>query len=99
MLRHPRCAKLHFTGSQRVGKLLMDGASQTVTRLSLELGGNAPVLIFPDVNLEQIAASAVAAKFRNGGPRACPAAISTSQLSLRMFQLRRHSFRTRSSAR
>ena len=67
MLRHPRCAKLHFTGSQRVGKLLMDGASKTVTRLSLELGGNAPVLIFPDVDLEQVVAGAVAAKFRNGG--------------------------------
>ena len=67
MLRHPGCAKIHFTGSQRVGKLLMNGASETVTRLSLELGGNAPVLIFPDVDLEQVAASAVAAKFRNGG--------------------------------
>jgi acyl-CoA reductase-like NAD-dependent aldehyde dehydrogenase len=67
MLRHPRCAKLHFTGSQRVGKLLMDGASKTVTRLSLELGGNAPVLIFPDVDPDQVAAGAVAAKFRNGG--------------------------------
>ena len=67
MLQHPACAKIHFTGSQRVGKLLMDGASRTVTRLSLELGGNAPVLIFPDVDLEQVAASAVAAKFRNGG--------------------------------
>jgi acyl-CoA reductase-like NAD-dependent aldehyde dehydrogenase len=67
LLRHPKCAKIHFTGSQRVGKLLMDGASKTVTRLSLELGGNAPVLIFPDVDLEQVASSAVAAKFRNGG--------------------------------
>jgi acyl-CoA reductase-like NAD-dependent aldehyde dehydrogenase len=67
MLRHPDCAKIHFTGSQRVGKLLMNGASKTVTRLSLELGGNAPVLIFPDVDLEQVAASAVVAKFRNGG--------------------------------
>ncbi len=67
MLRHPACAKIHFTGSQRVGKLLMDGASKTVTRLSLELGGNAPVLIFPDVDLAQVAASAVTAKFRNGG--------------------------------
>jgi len=67
MLRHPKCSKLHFTGSQRVGKLLMDGASKTVTRLSLELGGNAPVLIFPDVDLEQVASSAVTAKFRNGG--------------------------------
>lgn len=67
MLRNPKCAKIHFTGSQRVGKLLMDGASKTVTRLSLELGGNAPVLIFPDVDLEQVAAGAVAAKFRNAG--------------------------------
>jgi len=67
MLRNPLCAKIHFTGSQRVGKLLMDGASKTVKRLSLELGGNAPVLIFSDVDLEQVAATSVTAKFRNGG--------------------------------
>jgi succinate-semialdehyde dehydrogenase len=67
MLRNPKCAKIHFTGSQRVGKLLMDGASKSVKRLSLELGGNAPVLIFPDVDLEKVAASAVTAKFRNSG--------------------------------
>jgi acyl-CoA reductase-like NAD-dependent aldehyde dehydrogenase len=67
MLRNPLCAKIHFTGSQRVGKLLMDGASKTVTRLSLELGGNAPVLIFPDADMEQVATSAVTAKFRNAG--------------------------------
>ncbi len=67
MLDHPKCGKIHLTGSQRVGKLLMDGSSKTVTRLSLELGGNAPVLIFPDVDLEQVAASAVTAKFRNAG--------------------------------
>jgi acyl-CoA reductase-like NAD-dependent aldehyde dehydrogenase len=67
MLRNPHCAKIHFTGSQRVGRLLMDGASTTITRLSLELGGNAPVLIFPDADLERVAASAVVAKFRNNG--------------------------------
>jgi succinate-semialdehyde dehydrogenase len=67
MLQHPACAKIHFTGSVRVGKHLMDGASKTVTRLSLELGGNAPVLVFPDVDLEQVATGAVASKFRNGG--------------------------------
>lgn len=67
MLRNPECAKIHFTGSPRVGKLLMDGASRTLTRLSLELGGNAPVLIFPDVDLERVVATAVAAKFRNCG--------------------------------
>jgi acyl-CoA reductase-like NAD-dependent aldehyde dehydrogenase len=67
MLDHPACRKISFTGSVRVGKLLMDGASRTVTRLSLELGGNAPVLVFPDVNVEAVAASAVSAKFRNNG--------------------------------
>jgi acyl-CoA reductase-like NAD-dependent aldehyde dehydrogenase len=67
MLTHPGCAKVHFTGSVRVGKLLMDGASKTVTRLSLELGGNAPVVILPDVDLAEVAAGATAAKFRNGG--------------------------------
>jgi acyl-CoA reductase-like NAD-dependent aldehyde dehydrogenase len=67
MLAHPALAKIHFTGSTRVGRLLMDGASKTITRLSLELGGNAPVLIFPDVDLDQVVAGATAAKFRNGG--------------------------------
>ena len=60
-------AKVHLTGSVRVGRHLMDGASRTMTRLSLELGGNAPVLVFPDVDLKQVAAGAVAAKFRNSG--------------------------------
>jgi len=67
MLAHPDLAKIHFTGSTRVGRLLMDGASKTITRLSLELGGNAPVLVFPDVDLDQLVAGATAAKFRNGG--------------------------------
>src|SRR5205085_3137969 len=67
MLRHPGCAKIHLTGSLAVGKRLMDGASKTMTRLSLELGGNAPVLVFPDVDLDEVAAGAIAAKFRNGG--------------------------------
>jgi len=66
-LKDARVRKLHFTGSTRVGKLLMDGASQTVTRLSLELGGNAPVLVFPDVNVELVAQQAVTAKLRNAG--------------------------------
>ncbi len=67
LLGNPACAKIHFTGSARVGKLLMDGASKTVTRLSLELGGNAPVIICPDVDVERVVAGAVAAKFRNSG--------------------------------
>jgi acyl-CoA reductase-like NAD-dependent aldehyde dehydrogenase len=67
MLDHPAVRKIHFTGSVRVGKLLMDGASRTVTRLSLELGGNAPVIVLPDVDLEQVTAGAVINKFRNNG--------------------------------
>ncbi len=67
MLDNPLCRKISFTGSVRVGKLLMDGASRTVTRLSLELGGNAPVLILPDVDIEALARSSVTAKFRNSG--------------------------------
>lgn len=68
MLDDPRVRKISFTGSTRVGKLLMDGASRTVTRLALELGGNAPVLVFPDAeDLEAVAASGVTAKVRNCG--------------------------------
>lgn len=62
-----RVRKISFTGSTRVGKLLMDGASKTVTRLSLELGGNAPIIIFPDVDLDLIAQKSVAWKYRNCG--------------------------------
>jgi acyl-CoA reductase-like NAD-dependent aldehyde dehydrogenase len=67
MLKDPRCRKISFTGSTRVGKLLMDGASQTVTKLALELGGNAPVLVFPDVNVKSVAQQSVAWKYRNAG--------------------------------
>jgi acyl-CoA reductase-like NAD-dependent aldehyde dehydrogenase len=67
MLDHPDLRKISFTGSTGVGKLLMDGASRTMTRLSLELGGNAPVLILPDVDVEAVAKAAVAARFRNAG--------------------------------
>jgi acyl-CoA reductase-like NAD-dependent aldehyde dehydrogenase len=72
MLRDPRVRKISFTGSTRVGKLLMDGASQTITKLALELGGNAPVIIFPDVNVKEVAQQAVAWKYRNAG-QACVA--------------------------
>lgn len=67
MLDDPRCRKIAFTGSTRVGKLLMDGASRNVKRLALELGGNAPVLVFPDVDIAAVARSGVTAKLRNGG--------------------------------
>lgn len=68
LLADPRCRKIAFTGSTRVGRLLMEGAARTVTRLALELGGNAPVLIFPDVDdIDGLARAAVAARHRNCG--------------------------------
>jgi acyl-CoA reductase-like NAD-dependent aldehyde dehydrogenase len=68
MLNDPRCRKISFTGSTRVGKLLMEGASRTVTRLGLELGGNAPILIFPDVkDVKKVAEDSIAWKYRNAG--------------------------------
>jgi acyl-CoA reductase-like NAD-dependent aldehyde dehydrogenase len=67
MLSNNKIRKISFTGSTRVGKILMDGASKNVKRLSLELGGNAPVLIFPDVDAKKIAEESVTAKLRNAG--------------------------------
>ncbi len=68
MLDDKRVGKIQFTGSTRVGRLLMDGASRTVTRLSLELGGNAPVLVFPDAgDIAAVAQQAMATKVRNNG--------------------------------
>ena len=66
-LQNPIVKKISFTGSTRVGKILMDGASITNTKLALELGGNAPVIIMDDVDVEKIAKSSVATKFRNCG--------------------------------
>jgi acyl-CoA reductase-like NAD-dependent aldehyde dehydrogenase len=67
-LADARVRKLAFTGSTRVGKLLMDGASKSVTRLALELGGNAPLIVFPDVpNLKALVQQAIATKYRNCG--------------------------------
>lgn len=85
MLDHPDLRKLSFTGSVAVGKLLMDGASRTMTRLSLELGGNAPVLVLPDVDIEAVAKSAVTARFRNAG-QVC---ISPQRFFIPAQQLRR----------
>ena len=68
LLDDPRLRKLAFTGSTRVGKLLMDGASKTLTRLALELGGNAPVIVMPDAgNLGRVAKLAARFKVRNAG--------------------------------
>ena len=59
--------KISFTGSTRVGSLLMKGAADRIKRLSLELGGNAPFIVFDDADLDQAVEGAIASKFRNGG--------------------------------
>lgn len=59
--------KVSFTGSTRVGSLLMAGSAPTVKRLSLELGGNAPFIVFDDADLDLAVEGALASKFRNGG--------------------------------
>ncbi len=58
--------KLSFTGSTRVGKLLMAQSAQTVKRLSLELGGNAPFVVFGDADIDLAIDGVLASKFRNG---------------------------------
>ena len=60
-------AKISFTGSTRVGALLMRQAADTIKRLSLELGGNAPFIVFDDADLDLAVAGAMASKFRNAG--------------------------------
>jgi len=62
-----RVRKLSFTGSTEVGKLLIERSAAGVKRLSLELGGNAPFIVFDDADLEAAVAGAITSKFRNTG--------------------------------
>jgi succinate-semialdehyde dehydrogenase/glutarate-semialdehyde dehydrogenase len=64
---NPAVRKLSFTGSTRIGKLLMAQAGSTVKKLSLELGGNAPFIVFDDADLDAAVAGALISKFRNAG--------------------------------
>ena len=64
---NPLVRKLTFTGSTRVGKLLYAQSAATMKKLSLELGGNAPFIVFDDADLDQAVEGAIAAKFRNSG--------------------------------
>jgi succinate-semialdehyde dehydrogenase/glutarate-semialdehyde dehydrogenase len=66
-LKNPIVRKISFTGSTEVGKQLMRGAADHVKRLSLELGGHAPFIVFPDADPEVVAKAAVMGKFRNNG--------------------------------
>ena len=64
---HPAVKFIGFTGSTPVGKLLMRQAASTVKKVALELGGNAPFIVFDDADLEAAVEGAIAAKFRNMG--------------------------------
>jgi len=67
LLRDARVRALSFTGSTEVGRLLLEGAAQTVKKVSLELGGHAPFIIFDDVDLDKAVKGAMAAKFATSG--------------------------------
>jgi succinate-semialdehyde dehydrogenase/glutarate-semialdehyde dehydrogenase len=73
LLRRPEIRKLSFTGSTATGRWLMTVAAENLLRLSLELGGNAPFLVFDDADLNEAVEGAMVAKLRNGG-QACTAA-------------------------
>ncbi|MGH8892555.1 MAG: NAD-dependent succinate-semialdehyde dehydrogenase, partial [Actinomycetes bacterium] len=73
MLHDERVRKLSFTGSTEVGRLLLREAADTVVNTSMELGGNAPFLVFTDADLDAAVDGAMIAKMRNGG-EACTAA-------------------------
>ena len=66
-LENPICRKISFTGSTEVGKQLMRGCADQMKRVSLELGGHAPFIVFPDADPEVVAKAAVIGKFRNNG--------------------------------
>ncbi|RVU32524.1 NAD-dependent succinate-semialdehyde dehydrogenase [Neptunomonas marina] len=64
---HPLISKFSFTGSTPVGRLLAEQCASTIKKTSLELGGNAPFIVFDDADVDKAVASGIAAKFRNGG--------------------------------
>src|ERR1700722_14570914 len=67
MTSNPTVRKLTFTGSTEIGKLLMEQCAATVKKTSMELGGNAPFIVFDDADIEQAVKGAIASKYRNAG--------------------------------
>jgi succinate-semialdehyde dehydrogenase/glutarate-semialdehyde dehydrogenase len=72
IMHDPRVRKLSFTGSTAVGRKLLASAAQTVLNCSMELGGNAPFIVFDDADVDEAVEGAMIAKMRNGG-QACTA--------------------------
>src|SRR3954447_14714278 len=73
LIKDPRTRKMSFTGSTPVGKTLIEQSAQQVLKVSMELGGNAPFLVFEDADLDAAVEGALLAKMRNGG-EACTSA-------------------------
>ena len=73
LIADPRARKLSFTGSTEVGRTLVEQSARQLLRVSMELGGNAPFLVFEDADIEAAVDGALLAKMRNGG-EACTAA-------------------------
>jgi len=71
LVAHPDVAKIAFTGSTEVGRSIAAGAAETIKRVTLELGGKSPNLVFADADLEAAAASAPGAVFGNAGQDCC----------------------------
>jgi acyl-CoA reductase-like NAD-dependent aldehyde dehydrogenase len=71
LVEHPDVAKIAFTGSTEVGRSIAEGAAGTIKRVTLELGGKSPNVVFADADLEQAAASAPMAVFGNAGQDCC----------------------------
>ena len=67
MTNNPIVKKISFTGSTRVGKILLSQSAETIKKVSLELGGNAPFIIFDDADVEKAVDACIASKFRNAG--------------------------------
>jgi succinate-semialdehyde dehydrogenase/glutarate-semialdehyde dehydrogenase len=98
LIKDPRLRKLTFTGSTEVGRMLMEQAAEQILRVSIELGGNAPFLVFDDADVDAAVEGALLAKMRNVG-EACTAANRfhvaekladefTEKLAKRMGELR-----------
>src|SRR5436189_5550740 len=64
---NPSVRKLSFTGSTETGRILMKQCADTIKKLSLELGGNAPFIVFDDADLDAAVEGAIASKYRNAG--------------------------------
>jgi succinate-semialdehyde dehydrogenase/glutarate-semialdehyde dehydrogenase len=67
LTEHPDVKKVSFTGSTEVGKLLMAQSASTIKKVSFELGGNAPSIVFDDANIDQAVKGTLASKYRNAG--------------------------------